>query len=157
MIAWVSNLMFIWCSFQDYLGDFQSSCLLWTLTRALWGRLPWVPLLQFIGRLAHSGGTYLHFFKEIFFFPWCGPFLVFIEFVTILLLLYVLVFWPRGMRDLSSLTRDLTSTLCIGRWSLNHWTAREVPILAFWRPWLYQFLLNPWRISILGHSSSSSI
>ena len=31
---------------------------------------------------------------------------VFTEFVTILLLLYVLVFWSVGMWDLSSLTRD---------------------------------------------------
>ena len=28
-----------------------------------------------------------------------------IKFVTMLILFYVLVFWPRGMRDLSSLTR----------------------------------------------------
>ena len=55
-------------------------------------------------------------------------FRVFIEFVTILLLFYVLVFWPRGMWDLSSPTRDRTRTPCIGRQSLNHWTAREVPI-----------------------------
>ena len=53
-------------------------------------------------------------------------FKVFIEFVTIVLLFYVLVFWPRGMWDLSSLTRDWTCTPCIGRRSLNHWTAREV-------------------------------
>ena len=52
---------------------------------------------------------------------------VFIEFVTISLLFYVLVFWPQGMWDLSSLTRDQTCTPCIGRQSLNHWTAREVP------------------------------
>ena len=32
-------------------------------------------------------------------------FKVFIEFVTTLLLFYVLVFWSRGMRDLSSPTR----------------------------------------------------
>ena len=30
---------------------------------------------------------------------------VFIEFVTILLLFYVMAFWPGGMWDLSSLTR----------------------------------------------------
>ena len=52
----------------------------------------------------------------------------FVESVTILLLFYVLVFWPRGMWDLSSPTRDRTYTPCIGRRSLNHWTAREVPI-----------------------------
>ena len=52
---------------------------------------------------------------------------VFTEFVTILLLFYVLVFWPRGMWDLSSTTRDRTRTPCIGRRSLNHWTTREVP------------------------------
>ena len=41
--------------------------------------------------------------------------------------LYVLVFWSWSLRDLSSLTTDRICTPCIGRWSLNHWTAREVP------------------------------
>ena len=54
-------------------------------------------------------------------------FKLFIEFVTVLLLFYVLVFWLQGMWDLSSLTRDQTHTPCIGRRSLNHWTIREVP------------------------------
>ena len=58
-------------------------------------------------------------------------FKVFIEFVTILLLLYVLVSWPSGMWNLSSLTRDQTCTPRIGRQSLNHWTAREVPQIIF--------------------------
>ena len=45
------------------------------------------------------------------FFFWCGPvFKVFIEFVTILLLFYVLEFWPRGMWDLNYLTSDQTCT-----------------------------------------------
>ena len=56
-------------------------------------------------------------------------FKVFIEFVTILLQFYVLVFWPWSMWDLSSLTRDWTCTPCIGRRSLNPCTAREVPRL----------------------------
>ena len=47
-------------------------------------------------------------------------FKVFIEFVTILLLFYVLGFWPLGIWDLSSFTRNQTHTLCIGRWILNH-------------------------------------
>ena len=37
-------------------------------------------------------------------------FKVFIESVTILLLFYVLVFWPQDMWDLGSLTRDQTCT-----------------------------------------------
>ena len=67
---------------------------------------------------------FIYFFKV--FLMWT-IFKVFIEFVTILLLFHVLVFWPRGMWDLSSPTRDQTHTPCIGRRSLNHWTAREVP------------------------------
>ena len=51
---------------------------------------------------------------------------VFIEFVTILLLFYLSVFCLRGMWDLSTPTRDGTSTPCFGRQCLNHWTAREV-------------------------------
>ena len=39
-------------------------------------------------------------------------FKVFIEFVTVLFLFYVLVFWSQGRWDLSSLTRDLTHTPC---------------------------------------------
>ena len=63
---------------------------------------------------------------QIFFLRWI-IFKVFIEFVTILLLFYVLVFWLQGMWDLSSPTRDWILTPCIGRQSLNHWTTREVP------------------------------
>ena len=54
-------------------------------------------------------------------------FKVFFEFVTILIQFYVLFFWRRGMWDLNAPTRDQTQTPCIGRFSLNHWTAREVP------------------------------
>ena len=38
-----------------------------------------------------------------------------------------LVFWPRGMWDLSSPTRDRTHTSCIGRRSPNHCATKEVP------------------------------
>ena len=78
---------------------------------------------------------YLGWFFFIFYLKICfdvDHFLkVFIEFVTILLQFYVLVFWPRGMRDPSSPTRDRTRTPYNGRWSPNHWTTREVPLLLF--------------------------
>ena len=41
--------------------------------------------------------------------------MVFIEFVTILLLFYILVFWPPGLWHLSSPARDRTCTPYIGR------------------------------------------
>ena len=47
---------------------------------------------------------FVYFFK-IFFLIWT-IFKVFIKFVTILLLFYILVFWPLGMWDLSSPARD---------------------------------------------------
>ena len=50
---------------------------------------------------------------------------LFIEFVTILLL-FQFFGHEAGMWDLNSLTRDQTHTFCTGRWSLNHWTTREV-------------------------------
>ena len=57
-------------------------------------------------------------------------FKVFTEFVIMLFLFYLLVFWSRGIWDLSSPTRDQlrSHTPGIGRQSRNHWTAREVPI-----------------------------
>ena len=52
---------------------------------------------------------------------------VFIEFVTVLLLFYVLNFWLWGMWDFSSPTRAQTQNASIGRWSLNHWATSKVP------------------------------
>ena len=54
-----------------------------------------------------------------------------IEIVTVLLLFYVLVFQSWGTWDLSSPTGNRTLTACIGRWSLNHWIAREVLLFLF--------------------------
>ena len=58
---------------------------------------------------------------------------VFIEVFKVLLLFYVLVFWLRGMWDFSSPTRNWTHIPHIGRWSLNHWTVREIPLILFQR------------------------
>ena len=60
----------------------------------------------------------LFFFFPRFFFMWT-IFKFFIEFVTILLLFYILVFWPPGMWDLSFTTGSRTSIPCIGRQTLN--------------------------------------
>ena len=63
-------------------------------------------------------------------------FKVFIEFVTILLLFYVLVFWPQDMCDLGSLTRDQTCTPCTGRRGPNRWTTGESQTLpSIGLPW----------------------
>ena len=43
-----------------------------------------------------------------------------------------LFFWPQGMLDPSSLSRDRTQAPCIGRQSSNHWTTRGVPGQALW-------------------------
>ena len=81
---------------------------------------------------------------EIFlkiFFMWT-IFKVFTEFVTILLLFYILVFWPQGMWDLSSLTRDWTS--CMKGEVLNRWIFRQVP---------GEIVLFPsWNFILLIHS-----
>ena len=72
------------------------------------------------------------FFFKIFLLFWHGSFLKsLLNFVTISLLFYVLVFWSQGIWDPSVLMRDWTHTLCtrcIGRWSLNHWTAGKFQV-----------------------------
>ena len=78
-------------------------------------------------------------------------FKVFIEFVTLLLLFYVLVFWLRGMWDLSSPTRGRTHTPYIGRQSLNHWTAREVLDLWGFSVWILPVALSwTWLFRLCG-------
>ena len=44
----------------------------------------------------------------------CTIFKIFIEFVIILFLFYVVVFWPRGIWELSSPTNDRTCAPCSG-------------------------------------------
>ena len=44
---------------------------------------------------------------------------------------YVFGLWPRGMWALSSPTRNQPHTLCLERWSLNHWNSREVFFYSF--------------------------
>ena len=79
------------------------------------------------GGLGCAGGACKVLQLNFFFFLMWTIFEVFIGFVTRLLLFYVLIFWPWGMWDLSSQTRDWTLTPYTGRQSLNHWTTREVP------------------------------
>ena len=62
-----------------------------------------------------------------------------VESVILLLLFYVLCFWPRAMWNLSFPTRDRTHVPCIGRSSLNHWTTREVPLSSLLH-WVSQAL-----------------
>ena len=73
-------------------------------------------------RIRHDLAAKQHYFK------------VFTEFVTILLLFYVLGFWLWGKWDLNSPARGQTCTHCIGRWSLSHWTAREVSHILLLMP-----------------------
>ena len=64
-----------------------------------------------------------------YFIFWCGPSLKsLLNMLQYCFCFMFLVFWPQRMWNLSFPTRDRTCTPCIGRWSLNHWTAREVPV-----------------------------
>ena len=91
----------------------------------------------------------ISFFLSFFFFLMWTIFKVFIEFVTVLLLFYVLVFSPQGMWDLSSPTKDRTCTPCIRRQSLNHWTAREVPPLLVKHPFPWHPSQHPQSWSVM--------
>ena len=62
-------------------------------------------------------------------FPFFFFFLRFSEFVTILFVFYVLVFWLGDMWDLSFSTRDQACTRWFGRQSLNPWAAKGVYFL----------------------------
>ena len=101
------------------------------------------------GRSVSEGIRFSAVFFSFFFPLMWAIFIVFIEFVTILPLFYILVFWPQCTCDLSSPIRDRTRTPCIGRWSLNHWTTREVPLLFSWTKitWVGYCcsLLGKWR------------
>ena len=72
---------------------------------------PWVESFLFLNTVLMP-----FFFKGFF---WCGPFLKsLLNLLQILLLFYVLVFWPGCMWDLSSQTSYWTCSPHIGRQSL---------------------------------------
>ena len=80
---------------------------------------------------------FFFFPKGFFFFPIVDHFYSLYWICYSVISVLCLVFWPR---DLSSLTRNPTCIPCIGRWNLNHWTAREVPPLSFiWKEVNYLF------------------
>ena len=70
-----------------------------------------------------------------------------IESVTISLQFYISTFWLGGWWDPSSPASDGTCTFCIGRQSLNHWTAREVPMAFFWDHVLVKTASNFYKAS----------
>ena len=73
---------------------------------------------------------FLYFLKDIL---KCGPFLK--SLLNLLQYCYCsmfLVFWPQGVWDLSSQTRDWTCAVCLGRRNRNHWTTREVPLFSLY-------------------------
>ena len=86
------------------------------------------PLSLCVSNLLFSSGWHFHLFisfsikKKIFWWP-------ILKFLFNLLQYYFcfFFFWPRGMCNLSSLTRDWPHSPCIGSWSLNHWASWEIP------------------------------
>ena len=124
--------------------------------------LPWATIFGLLGVESNNKtkakqnlnmhGAGCGFYQNVYFFlrfVLMTIFKVFIEFVTIFLPFHVLVFWPWGMWDLNSLTRDQTCTPGIGRRSPNHWTAREVPRMSFNVYIFERIFRNPLLISLL--------
>ena len=80
-------------------------------------------------------GLHFFFFKSL------------LNLLTILFLVYVLVFWLWDTWDLSLPTRDGTCTPCIGRRSLNHWTRGPSG----------PALLKQWSCQTIGTAPSASL
>ena len=99
--------------------------LFWYLDNA--GITVWVETCSLTSFTSSTGFSSSFFFFFFWRFFWQGPFIKSLVNLLQYCLFYVFVFWPWAMWDLSSLSRDQTHTPCIGRWSLHHWTAREVP------------------------------
>ena len=126
----------IYCSLpvSSVNGIFQAKILAWVAMPSSRGssqpRDPTMsPTLQLNSLPSEPPGKTRYIHQELsgFYFLMWTIFKVFNEFVIILLLFYVLAFWLPGIWDLSSPTRDQICTLYLGRQSLNHWLASEVP------------------------------
>ena len=78
-------------------------------------------------QLHHDILKYRFIFMSFFF--WWRPFFKNLYWICYSIIAFILCFG--FLWDLAFPTRDLTCSLCIGRQSLNHWTAREVPRFLF--------------------------
>ena len=110
-----------------------------SITRALSWKQERKVLGTKAGSVEHWSGWRFNFFFKIFFNV--NHFLkFFIQFVTIFLFkkkscFFFFFFWPQGMWDLSSLTRNGTCTLCVGKWSLNDWPpGKDLERFLFFSP-----------------------
>ena len=104
-------------------GNFQ--LLFYSNITILTRKFHWVPFYL------HAVFWHVQFFKK--------PFsLNLLQCCFCFMLFFFFFFWPGGMWYLNPLTRDQTCTPCIGGWSLNHWTTREV--------WHVPFNARPWYI-----------
>ena len=77
----------------------------------------------------------------VFFFFFLMTWTIFevsIEFVATLLLFHVLVFWPWGMWDLSSPTRD---------WTCTHWKVKFQPLYNQGSPYYHSFYCLAYMVS----------
>ena len=86
----------------------------------------------------HIVAAFFFFFK-VFFFGVDLVYKLLVEFVIILLLPFVLGFGSRACGILAPGPRIKTNIPCIGRQSLNPWTAREDPAFLFY---LFLFLIG---------------
>ena len=93
--------------------------------------LTWLSL-QWVGNSAQRVNEELTpLLIKDFFFVWWGPFLKsLLNFSQCCSYFMFWIFGLWGRWDLSTLTRDRTLTPCVGRQSPNHWTTREVLLLA---------------------------
>ena len=97
----------------------------WVEVLTLWKQIGKTSCKLFTGSHRVSAPSILIILLDFYFFD-VDHFKIFIEFVTLLLLFYVLSFWPQGMWDLGSPVKVWTHITCTGRASLNHWTSRDI-------------------------------
>ena len=94
-----------------------------------------LPIVTTLALLPKSFRGFITFLFLDFFFFGQGPFFksllnLLTIFLLPLLFFSVLGFWPRGMWNLSSPTRDQTCIPCIGRQNLNHWTPKPLCLFS---------------------------
>ena len=143
---WEDDSHFLWPDFET-LDISLSSVLCWqswhvfmTFLEHPFGHLLYCDFACYLNYVTKSGRNQMgplkshctkwDFLKD-FFLKW-SILKVFIECVTVLLLLFICwVFGPWDMWGLSSPTKDRTLPPCTGRRSLNHWTPRKTLVACF--------------------------
>ena len=123
----------------------RTNPVLYSKSSTVWSPVPFPFAFPMISPFSLVTEHYLHLFTFMLF---SCPSVYLYQPLPIFSFSFYFLATPCSTWGLSSPTRDRPCAYCIGRWNLNHWTAREIPCLSSF----CQNLIHNFSLKMYGNS-----